>query len=72
MTPRQFCAGEQSNGLKGVVHGAMLLGAVACCSYNAAAFYFRRERHNAVNAVVYALLIALEVAHVKHHASHGD
>lgn len=62
---------ERSNGFKGAIHMAMLGGAVLCCSYNAAAFYYRRERHNGVNAIVYGLLIALEVAHVQHHREHS-
>lgn len=67
MTPRDFVQPAQSNLLKGAVHGTMLVGAVLCFAYNAAAFYYRRERHNAVNTLVYGLLVGLEIAHVKHH-----
>ena len=67
MTPREFVQPERSNAFKGAVHGVMLAGAVACCAYNTAAYYYRRERHNGVNAIVYGLLVALELAHVKHH-----
>ena len=69
MTPREFVQPEQSNSVKAAVHGAMLVGAVACCLYNGAAYYYRRETHNGVNAVVYGLLIALEVVNVQHHRS---
>lgn len=67
MTPREFCEGGKYDAVKGAVHGAMFTGAVACCVYNASAFYYRRERHNALNALVYGLLIALELNHVQHH-----
>lgn len=67
MTPREFVQPDRSNGFKGAVHGTMLVGAVLCCTYNAAAFYFRRETHNAINALVYGLLVGLEIAHVTHH-----
>ena len=67
MTPRQFCAHGQYDRVKGAVHGAMLIGAMCCFSYNIAAFWYRREPHNGVNAVLYLGLTFLEVAHVKHH-----
>lgn len=35
--------------------------------YNAAAWLSRRERHLAVNAVLYAVLVAWEQQHVAHH-----
>ena len=35
--------------------------------YNAAAFLKRRERHLAVNTVLYAVLTAWEQQHVVHH-----
>lgn len=54
--------------MKGAVHGVMLVGAVACFAYNAAAYYYRREQHNGVNAIIYGGLALLEVIHVKHHA----
>ena len=68
MTPRDFCQPDANNRLKCAVHGAMLLGAVVCCGYNAAAFFYRGERHNGVNAVVYFALVMLEAEHVRHHA----
>lgn len=67
MTPRALCNPGTAEGLKLAVHGGMLLGALACCAYNVAAFWYRRETHNAVNAYLYAGLVALEVAHVNHH-----
>ena len=53
--------------LKLGVH-AMALGLAALCGvYNAAAWLSRREQHLAVNAVLYAALIAFEHQHVMHH-----
>ncbi len=53
--------------LKLGVHG-MALGLAALCGlYNAAAWLSRRDRHLAVNAVLYAALIAFEQQHVAHH-----
>jgi hypothetical protein len=67
MTPRDFCTTRDYEAVKGAVHGAMLLGAVCCLAYNVASFWYRRETHNAVNAVIYGTLTALEIQHIKHH-----
>lgn len=53
--------------LKTGVHGATLGLAVVMGLYNAAAWIGRRERHLAVNAILYSLLIAWERVHVAHH-----
>jgi hypothetical protein len=53
--------------LKLGVHAASLALAVVMGAYNAAAWFKRREQHLAVNAVLYAGLIALEHHHVAHH-----
>ena len=53
--------------LKLGVH-ALALGVAALCGlYNAAAWLSRRERHLAVNTLMYAALIAFERQHVSHH-----
>ena len=53
--------------LKLGVH-ALALGVAALCGlYNAAAWLSRRERHLALNTVMYAALIAFEQQHVSHH-----
>jgi hypothetical protein len=53
--------------LKLGVH-ALALGVAALCGlYNAAAWMSRRERHLAINTVMYAALIAIEQQHVSHH-----
>jgi hypothetical protein len=53
--------------LKLGVHGLALGLAAVCGLYNAAAWLSRREQHLAVNAVLYAALIAFEQRHVAHH-----
>jgi hypothetical protein len=54
-------------GLKLGVHALALGVAALCGAYNAAAWLSRRERHLAVNTVMYAALIAFEHQHVTHH-----
>jgi hypothetical protein len=49
------------------VHGLALGLAALCGAYNAAAWLSRREQHLAINAVLYAVLIAFEQQHVSHH-----
>jgi hypothetical protein len=53
--------------LKAGVHASTLGLAVVMGAYNAAAWLRRRERHLALNAVLYATLILIERHHVAHH-----
>jgi hypothetical protein len=53
--------------LKLGVHAGALALAALCGAYNAAAWLVRRERHLAVNAVLYAILVAWEQQHISHH-----
>jgi hypothetical protein len=53
--------------LKLGVHAGALGLAALMGFYNAAAWFSRRERHLAVNAVLYAVLVAWEQQHVVHH-----
>ncbi len=53
--------------LKLGVHALALGVAALCGAYNAAAWLSRRERHHAINTVMYAALIAFEQQHVAHH-----
>lgn len=64
---RTLCTSGRCEPVKLAVHGSMLVGASICCLYNLASFWYRREGHNAVNGVVYGMLVALEIAHVSHH-----
>lgn len=49
------------------VHAGALGLALVCGAYNAAAWLSRRERHLAVNTVLYAALALWEQQHVAHH-----
>jgi hypothetical protein len=54
-------------GVKAGVHGAALGLAAVMCLYNAAAWLQRRERHLAINAILYGSAIIVERKHVEHH-----
>jgi hypothetical protein len=53
--------------LKAGVHAAALGLFALMGLYNAAAWLSRRQRHLAVNAVLYSALIVVEQKHVGHH-----
>jgi hypothetical protein len=53
--------------LKLGIHATALGLAMLCGLYNAAAWLTRREQHLALNAVMYAALVAIEQRHVAHH-----
>jgi hypothetical protein len=55
--------------VKAVVHGASLGLCALMGLYNAAAWINRRERHLAVNAIVYGLAVAWERRLVAHHVN---
>src|SRR5687767_15830097 len=57
----------QCEPLKAAVHGVLLATVAVCAVYNAAAWLKRRQRHLAINAVVYGIAIWWERAHVMHH-----
>lgn len=53
--------------LKAAVHGAALGLTVLMGAYNAAAWLRRRQRHLAINAIVYLAAVVWEERHVRHH-----
>ena len=53
--------------LKAAVHATTLALAVVMGLYNAAAWVRRRQRHLAINAILYTALVAFEREHVAHH-----
>jgi hypothetical protein len=53
--------------LKAGVHGVLLATVALCAAYNLTAWLVRRERHLAVNAVLYSAAIIWEYQHVRHH-----
>ncbi len=62
-----FCRSGEREGVKGAVHGAACLIAATMAGYNAIAWYFRREPHLKMNAVVYSLAVAWEAKQTLHH-----
>ena len=53
--------------LKAAVHGAALGLVVLMGAYNVAAWLRRRQRHLAVNAIIYGVAAVWESRHVTHH-----
>jgi hypothetical protein len=53
--------------LKAVVHGVLLVTVSVCAAYNAAAWLKRRQRHLAINAVIYGVAVWWERNHVLQH-----
>jgi hypothetical protein len=52
---------------KAVIHGVALGLTVVMGTYNAAAWIRRRQRHLAINAVIYLAAALWEEHHVRHH-----
>lgn len=57
----------QCEPLKAAVHGLVLATVGVCAVYNAAAWLKRRQRHLAINAIVYGAAVWWERTHVMHH-----
>lgn len=57
----------QCEPLKAAVHGVLMATVTVCAAYNAAAWLKRRQRHLAINAIVYTAAAIWERAHVVHH-----
>ena len=53
--------------MKAAVHGVLLATAAVCAAYNAAAWLRRRQRHLAINAVIYTAAVYWESVHIAHH-----
>jgi hypothetical protein len=58
--------------LKAAVHGLLFATASVCAAYNAAAWLKRRQRHLAVNAVIYSAAVLWESRHIAHHLAACD
>ena len=67
--PLQILKNGNCEPLKAVCHGTSLALCALMGLYNAAAWLNRRERHLAVNTVVYALAVAWEQRLVMHHVN---
>ena len=57
----------QAEPLKAVVHGLALGTAALCGVYNLAAWLVRRQKHLAINSVLYGAVVVWEFTHVRHH-----
>jgi hypothetical protein len=53
--------------LKAATHGVALGTALVCATYNLGAWIVRRQRHLAVNALLYTAAVLWEAEHVRHH-----
>lgn len=53
--------------LKAAVHGVMLATVCLCAAYNTAAWLKRRQRHLAINAIIYISAAWWERGHIAHH-----
>ena len=53
--------------LKAAVHGVVLATVALCAAYNTAAWIKRRQRHLAINAVVYSAAVWWERTHIMQH-----
>jgi hypothetical protein len=53
--------------LKACVHGVALATVALCAAYNIAAWLTRRQRHLAINSVLYGAAVIWEYQHVRHH-----
>jgi hypothetical protein len=57
----------QCEPLKAAVHGAVMATVAVCAVYNVAAWLARRERHLAINSVIYCCATYWELRHVQQH-----
>jgi hypothetical protein len=64
---KTFCTSGESEALKGAVHALGGVLAATMAAYNIAAWYYRRETHLGINAIVYSLAIVWEVKQTVHH-----
>jgi hypothetical protein len=58
--------------LKAVVHGVLFTTVAVCAAYNTAAWLRRRQRHLAINAVIYSAALWWERCHIVHHLAACD
>lgn len=62
-----MCQPGHGERLKATIHAALGSLAALCTLYNATAWGRRRERHLAVNVILYAALTVFESAQVRRH-----
>lgn len=64
---KTFCTSGESEALKGAVHALGGVLAASMAAYNITAWFYRRETHLGINAIVYSLAIVWEVKQTVHH-----
>jgi hypothetical protein len=64
---QSFCASGSHEGVKGGVHAAAAFIVSLCAVYNTTAWFYRRDPHLRINALVYSLVLAYEVKQTLHH-----
>jgi len=62
-----FCASGNHENVKCGVHGAAGVLLAACAAYNITAWWYRRDRHLKINAVVYTLAVLWEAKQTMRH-----
>jgi len=64
---RSFCASGNCEGVKCGVHAAAAFIVSLCAVYNTTAWFYRRDPHLRLNAIVYTLAVAFELKQTLHH-----
>jgi hypothetical protein len=64
---RSFCASGNHEGVKCGVHAAAAFIVSLCAVYNTTAWFFRRDPHLRLNAIVYTVAVAFELKQTLHH-----
>lgn len=70
MTAATFCTPGQAERVKGGVHAVAGTVAGLMAVYNTVAWWYRRERHLGMNAVIYTAGFAFEVYQTSRHFRH--
>jgi hypothetical protein len=67
MTVQTFCTSGEQEEVKGAVHAVAGLLAIAMFTYNATAWWYRRQAHLGANALIYGTFVAWEIKQTLHH-----
>jgi hypothetical protein len=67
MTVQMFCTSGEQEDVKGAVHAATGLLALVMATYNATAWFYRRQPHLGYNAIIYGGVVAFEIKQTLHH-----
>jgi hypothetical protein len=67
MTVQNFCTSGEQEEVKGAVHAVAGMLALVMATYNATAWWYRRQSHLGANAIIYATVVAWEIKQTLHH-----